>query len=93
MERLLNEIRHSFKEDSDISGASTKRLPFLTAVLQETLHLYPPAPNSMRQAVPVGGARIAGRELPEETVVVISCYSAFRSEQDFMLPNEFKPER
>ena len=39
--RLVDEIRHSFQSQEHLSAASTKSLPFLSAVLQETLRLFP----------------------------------------------------
>ncbi|KAI4089712.1 MAG: hypothetical protein L6R37_008002 [Teloschistes peruensis] len=92
-ERLVDEIRHSFQSQEDISAVSTKSLPFLFAVLQETLRLSPPTPDSMRRAVSEGGASVAGENVPQGTTVRVSCYAAFRFEQNFSAPNAFKPER
>ncbi|KAF8863522.1 cytochrome P450 [Acephala macrosclerotiorum] len=92
-ETLIMEIRFSFNNENDISAQSTKPLPYLTAVLQEGLRLFPPLPDNMHRAIPVGGAVIAGHHLPEGVVVGIPCYSAFRSRANFSSPNEFIPER
>ena len=92
-DRLVDEIRRSFQSQEHISAASTKSLPFLSAVLQETLRLSPPTPDSMRRAVPEGGVRVAGNDVPQGTTVGVSCYAAFRFEQNFSTPDAFKPER
>lgn len=92
-ERLVNEIRSNFKTEEDISVQSTRSLPYLTAVLQEGLRLFPPIPDNMHRAVPKGGATIAGHHLPEGVVVGFPCYSTFRSPANFTRPNEFVPER
>ena len=93
LDRLVREIRQKFEAESDISAASTKELPFLSAVLQETLRLCPPTPDSMRRAIPKGGANIAGHSLGEGTVVGVSCYAAFRSAHNFPMPDAFQPDR
>ncbi|KAL8665787.1 MAG: hypothetical protein Q9202_001909 [Teloschistes flavicans] len=93
MDRLVDEIRRGFHSASDISASTTRLLPYLTAVIQESLRLCPPTPDSMRRAVPSGGAFIAGHQLPETTVVGVSCYAAFRSDQNFSDPDAFRPDR
>ncbi|KAE8452791.1 hypothetical protein EG329_013063 [Mollisiaceae sp. DMI_Dod_QoI] len=92
-ETLVKEIRSSFQTEEEISGQSTRSLPYLTAVLQEGLRLFPPIPDNMHRSVPKGGAVIAGHTLPEGVVVGIPCYSTFRSRTNFSRPDEFLPER
>ena len=55
--------------------------------------MSPPTPDSMRRAVPEGGVRVAGNDVPQGTTVGVSCYAAFRFEQKSSTPNAFKPER
>ncbi|MCJ1240351.1 hypothetical protein MMC14_008353 [Varicellaria rhodocarpa] len=94
MDKLVREVRSSFRSESGISAMSTRALlPYLTAVLKESLRLCPPTPDSMRRAVRKGGANVAGHFLPEGTVVGVSCYAAFKSAENFSSPEEFVPER
>lgn len=90
---LVREIRSSFQSESDISATSTRPLSYLTAVIQETLRLCPPTSDSMRRAIPKGGANIAGHALPEGITVGVSCYAAFRATTNFTSPETFAPER
>lgn len=56
----MKEIRDEFENEVEISGQSTKRYGYLTAVLQEGMKLCPPIPDKLHREVPAGGARIAG---------------------------------
>jgi versicolorin B desaturase len=64
-ERLVGEIRSSFASADDISMRSVGQLPFLNAVFQETLRLYPPIPTHSQRVPPKGGAKVCGKFVPE----------------------------
>jgi len=55
-ETLVDEIRSTFSEYNDITGQTVAHCKYLTAVIDEGLRLYPPAPIGM------------GRVSPRETV-------------------------
>jgi cytochrome P450 len=93
MARLESEIRSSFQSEEEITTKSTKKLPYLQAVLLETLRLCPPVPDNMRRVVSKEGAMIAGRFIPGGTVVGITAYAAFRAARTFPSPDEFAPAR
>ncbi|KAF4974623.1 hypothetical protein F66182_17629 [Fusarium sp. NRRL 66182] len=67
LERLTAEIRTYFKSEVDIDMQSTANIPFLQAVLQESLRLYPPAPNTFPRRTPAPGQVICGRFVPAKT--------------------------
>lgn len=93
LQTLVHEIRSSFKSESQIDGQSTRRLEYLTAVLQEGLRVCPPFPDNLHRAVPRGGAVIAGYSLPDGVSVGVPCYAAFKSRNNFSSPEDFIPER
>jgi cytochrome P450 len=74
-ERLKREIRSSFSSPEDITIASVSKCSYLLAVLNETLRCYPPLTAGMVRVVPPGGAKIAGRFVPQG----VSAQSAPRS--------------
>ncbi|KAJ5090223.1 hypothetical protein N7532_008907 [Penicillium argentinense] len=62
--RLAKEIRGAFNKPSDIKLAAITELPYLNAVLTETLRIYPPIPSMLPRIVPDGGAYIDGEFVP-----------------------------
>ena len=92
-EKLCAEIRSVFESERDITAYRVSSLPYLNAVLNETLRLCPPIPDGMRRAVPKGGAIVAGHGFTEGTVLGMSCWSMFLSERNFSEPTVFAPER
>jgi cytochrome P450 len=94
LDRLTKEIRSAFSSPSQISASAVSKLPYLNAVIDETLRLCPPIPDMLRRQVtrdtPV---TIAGRVVPAGTTVSVSCYSMFKSADYFSAPEVFEPER
>ncbi|KAF2727127.1 cytochrome P450 ClCP1 [Polyplosphaeria fusca] len=93
METLVSEVRSSFEKEADISAGALSKLPYLNAVIDETLRLCPPFPDALRRLVPPTGAIIAGRAVDPGTTVSVSCYSMFRSPKIFTEPDAFIPAR
>lgn len=56
MERLLEELRSNFQEESQIDVLSINKLNYLQAVIQETLRLASPITNGFPRQVPPEGA-------------------------------------
>ncbi|KAI9592311.1 cytochrome P450, partial [Syncephalis fuscata] len=76
-----------------IPYANVKQLPYLDAVLHETLRLFPPVADGLPRQVPKGGADIAGYHLPGGTTVFCSAYALHRASTLWDEPNSFLPER
>ena len=64
MKRLQEEIRGSFTSMAEITLASTAKLPYLHAVIQEALRLHPPAPLSVPREVDRPDAVVCGHLMP-----------------------------
>ncbi|PQE30432.1 benzoate 4-monooxygenase cytochrome P450 protein [Rutstroemia sp. NJR-2017a WRK4] len=93
LERLTNEIRSSFKDESDMNLESLVKLPYLSAVIEEGLCITCPVPLGMARVVPEGGDTVCGEFLPAGTCVSYMQYGANHSSKNFHQPNEFIPER
>lgn len=93
LERLTREVRDAFRAEADITIQSTASLPFLQAVIQESLRLYPPAPNTFPRTTPEPGQMICGRFVPAGTTVGVHQWSAHRCASNFFMPDTFVPER
>ncbi|OQE46086.1 hypothetical protein PENCOP_c001G01919 [Penicillium coprophilum] len=91
--RLVSEIRLRFQSSSEITFASVADLPYLDAVLQESLRMYPATPLGMPRVVPEGGATILGKFVPGKTAVSVPHYASYRSPTKFTQADRFLPER
>ncbi|KAB8233940.1 cytochrome P450 [Aspergillus alliaceus] len=92
-EKLANEIRGAFDYEDEITLLALGKLPYLQAVLEESLRMYPPVPAILPRTVPKGGAAVNGEFVPEGTSVTMAIFSAFRSPSEFTDPDSFIPER
>ncbi|KAK7185895.1 hypothetical protein DPSP01_013634 [Paraphaeosphaeria sporulosa] len=93
LHRVTEEIRSTFATESEIKIASTGSLPYLNAVINESLRIAPPAVIGVPRLVPKGGDTVCGRWVPEGTYVAYNQYPANRQERNFHHPNSFLPER
>ncbi|KAL3419452.1 cytochrome P450 [Phlyctema vagabunda] len=88
--RLQDEI-NSLPED--FTSIQAKELPFLSAVIQESLRLFGAAPGSLPRVVPQDGRTLNGYPLPGGTVVSTAAYTLHRNANIFRDPLKFDPER
>lgn len=93
LERLTLEIRNAFQADVDINFQGLAALPYLTAVIEEGLRMFPSAPIGFTRAVPAGGDTVAGEYLPGGTTVSVCMWAATKSQRNFADPYVFRPER
>ncbi|KAF5559213.1 benzoate 4-monooxygenase cytochrome P450 [Fusarium mexicanum] len=75
------------------SNSDLANLPYLDAVIRETLRIYPPAPSPMPRVVPKSGFELEGVSYPPDTVISAQPYTIHRYEGVFEDPVEFRPER
>lgn len=90
--KLCGEIRSNFADESEITGESLAKLPFLNACIRETLRLLPPANGKTAQRIAPQGT-IAGIHIPAGTIVSADLYTIQRSPEYFADPGTFRPER
>lgn len=93
LHRLMHEVRSAFAAERDITVASTKDLPYLRAVILETLRLEHPAPTQLARVVPPQGHVVAGRWIPGAAVIGMAIQAIQRSPLHWVSPDEFHPER
>lgn len=93
-QRAVNEVRGAFHNEAEITSSRIcASVPFIEAVLQEAMRLYPPVSITMPRRVPEGGAIIDGRFVAAGTTVGVNHLSCYRSSSNFENAMEFRPER
>ena len=60
LEQLTKEIRDSFESETDITISSTMNLPYLGAIINETLRIHHPTPINLPRVVSPEGRIIGG---------------------------------
>ncbi|GME64353.1 hypothetical protein EKO04_007756 [Neofusicoccum parvum] len=93
LRRLKEEVYGAFESADEMTLERLPHLPYLNAVINEAMRVYPAAPEALMRAVPPEGAEICGKFVPGGTTVFITHYCAFRSPHNFALPDSFVPER
>ena len=95
-ERLIEEVQTLAPSALDMRGVpsadATGQLPYLDAVIKETLRLYSPLPASEPRSLPVDIV-IDGHKIPASTTVSMSPYSLHRNSAVFPHPLVFNPDR
>lgn len=72
----------------------TAKMPYLLAVLRESLRIFPAASAKFMRTVPAGGAMILGVHLPEGTNVGSNSWVLHHNKEIFGEDaNDFRPER
>lgn len=61
---LADEVRSTFASDKLITVQSTQGLPYLEAVIQETMRLHHPTPISLPRVIEPEGRKVNGRWIP-----------------------------
>ncbi|MBD2364289.1 cytochrome P450 [Anabaena minutissima FACHB-250] len=93
----LPEVREKLLEEINTLGfnpepSNIARLPYLTAVCQETLRIYPIVLAGFLRIVK-SPIEVMGYQLPKGTLVVPSIYLAHHREIVYPQPKQFQPER
>ena len=91
--RACSEIRGAFPASEDINLESILGLPYLQAVLDESLRVYPTALAGQQRVVHPEGDHISGHWISGGTKVRIDQFATFHSSRNFRNPDAFRPER
>jgi len=92
-DKLVNEIRSTFKSADDINHAEILKLPYVNACVTEGLRIHPPVPGGNVRMVPPAGDTVDGTWIPGGTTVSVGNWSASHSPENFRDPDDFIPER
>jgi cytochrome P450 len=95
LEKLRAEIEANFSSWKEINhaGTSLSSLPYLRAVIDETMRLAPPVPGVLPRDVIREGATIDSQFYPAGTELGVPIYALHHNESYYPEPFSFKPER
>ncbi|KAI1326979.1 putative benzoate 4-monooxygenase cytochrome P450 [Xylariaceae sp. FL0255] len=89
----ISSLKNGLNQDGIPAVEITDQLPFLDAIIKETLRLHAPLPGPEPRSCPFEDVVIDGYEVPAGTVVSIAPYTLHRNESVFPDPGAFRPER
>ncbi|KIX06621.1 uncharacterized protein Z518_04597 [Rhinocladiella mackenziei CBS 650.93] len=78
---------------SDFTDAELEALPYMNAVIEETLRTYGPVPGALPRVVSEAGLHTSGHFIPPGTIVCTQSYSMHRKSEIYSNPECFEPER
>ncbi|KAJ2557204.1 hypothetical protein GGH95_005210, partial [Coemansia sp. RSA 1836] len=107
MQQLVSEIRKEFPPPPPTSSSSSsssssahisfedcrQRLPYLSAVIHESLRVLSPAPGMLPRLAPAGGLRLGGVFLPPGTWICCAIGAVHMNPKAFTDPETFDPDR
>ncbi|KAI1881439.1 hypothetical protein JX265_000265 [Neoarthrinium moseri] len=91
LSELRDELSRAFASSKDITGDRTAGLPYLNAVLEETMRIFPPSPVGPPRKSP--GETVDGVFVPEGMYVSTDITSLHRDAHNAPDPHAWKPDR
>ncbi|XP_023125989.3 sterol 26-hydroxylase, mitochondrial isoform X1 [Amphiprion ocellaris] len=91
-DRLYEEVSTSVPADRNPTAAEVTGMPYLRAVIKETLRMYPVVPLNAR-ILTEKSVTIGGYQFPKKTPFLFCHYAISHDEDTFPDPFTFKPER
>ncbi|CAI9102002.1 OLC1v1000185C1 [Oldenlandia corymbosa var. corymbosa] len=94
MKKLQNEINDFLEKQqkTTVDEDDVEKLPYLKAVVKETLRLYPPAPLLLPRYT-VENCVLDGYEVHSSSIVYVNAWAVARDPEHWENPDEFLPER
>jgi cytochrome P450 len=94
MKRLTDEIRSTFKHESEITIEKLQAMKYVHACIEEGLRVYPPVPNGLPRLTPEGETTmIDGKAIPGGVGVMAPHLAVYRNPDNFVDAEKFAPER
>ena len=91
MEKARKEIDSVVGKERIVVESDIANLPYLRAIVKETLRLYPPSPFILRESTE--NCIIAGFDIPAKAQVFTNVWAIGRDPKHWDEPLEFRPER
>ncbi|XP_068640220.1 cytochrome P450 76T24-like isoform X2 [Aristolochia californica] len=92
MARARSELGEIIGKGKQVEESDVCRLPYLQAIVKETLRLHPPAPFLIPHRAECD-VEISGYTIPKHTKVIVNVWAIARDSKIWADPTCFKPER
>ncbi|XP_057440358.1 cytochrome P450 76T24-like [Lotus japonicus] len=92
LEKTKDELRQAIGEDATLVESHILKLPYLQAVVKETLRLHPPAPFLVPRKCDED-VSISGFLVPKDAQILVNLWAMGRDPIIWENPNMFVPER
>uniref|UniRef100_A0A0D9XEA9 Cytochrome P450 n=1 Tax=Leersia perrieri TaxID=77586 RepID=A0A0D9XEA9_9ORYZ len=93
MSKARAELRDALGTKRHPDESDIGRLPYLSAVVMETMRLHPPSPLLMPHEAIADGASVGGYAVPKGAKVIVNVWSIMRDPATWARPEEFEPDR
>ena len=91
--KLYQELKLAIENDGDIDYDTLSKLPYLDAVISETLRKYPPVQRLERTATQTYQIPNTEITINNGNIIYIPVYAIHHDEEYYPSPETFKPER
>jgi len=93
MSKVRAELRDELGSKLHPDESDIDRLPYLRAVVMESMRLHPPSPMLMPHLAMADGAEVGGFPVPSGTKVIVNLWAVMRDPAVWPEPEAFVPER
>nr|XP_043637773.1 cytochrome P450 93A3-like [Erigeron canadensis] len=91
IKKAIEEIHRTIGENRLLQESDIPNLPYLQAIVKETLRLHPAGPVIARESTE--DSMVAGYHIPARTHIFINVWALGRDPNHWENPHEFRPER
>jgi cytochrome P450 len=91
LKKTRKELQEVLNKDEEPKDSYITKLPYLQAVVKETLRLHPPVPLLMSKSVTE--VNLDGYRVPKDVLLLTNVWSMGRNPSIWADPNLFQPER
>ncbi|KAI5664860.1 hypothetical protein M9H77_24183 [Catharanthus roseus] len=92
LEKAQSELRSVIGPKNRLQEKDLENLPYLKAIIKETLRLHPPLPFLVPHMA-MDSCKMMGYNIPKETQILVNVWAIGRDPNTWKDPLEFKPDR